>query len=155
MLELFTERGRRAITLAQDLASEQRSPTVSAKHLLGAVLGVDGGQIARAALGVSEAQARQIRTEAIDEPRVALPSSVGLAPVVKRVMLQAAQQALEAESKVDVSHLVIQLLSIDDAAIDQMLTSLGVDREDAYRRANDQRVIDERRPHARLPRREI
>ena len=152
MLELFTERGRRVIALAQDLAPQQGHRTMSVDDLLAAVFRVDGGQPARTALGVSEAQAQQVLTSSISDLRVA--RSIRPAPDAKRVMADAALQAGKADSKADVSHLLVQLLLLDDANVDRMLKALGVDRDEAHRRASDQSAADERRLHARLPRRE-
>ncbi|WP_375504857.1 Clp protease N-terminal domain-containing protein [uncultured Jatrophihabitans sp.] len=154
MLELFTERGRRVIALAQDLAPQHGHRTMSVDHLLAAVLRVDGGQPARTALGVSEAQTQRVPTSFIGDSRVGVARSIRPAPDAKRVMADAALQAGKADSKADVSHLLVQLLLIDDANVDRMLTALGVDRDEAHRRARDQSAADERRLHARLPRSE-
>ncbi len=154
MLELFTERGCRVIALAQELAPRQGHRTMSVEHLLAAVLRVDGGQPARITLGASEAQTQRAVTSMIGDSRVGAARSIRPAPDAKRVMADAALQADKADSKADVSHLLVQLLLLDDANVDRMLTALGVDRDEAHRRACDESAADERRLHVRLPRRE-
>ncbi|MGH9291568.1 MAG: Clp protease N-terminal domain-containing protein [Acidimicrobiales bacterium] len=127
MFELFSERSRRVLVLAQEEARLLRHHRIGVEDLLLGLLHDSGSLAARALgfLGISlEAARARIAATPSARPVDRPPPFTGPA---KRALERAHQVSLAMdETTVTTKHLLLGLLDVDDASSSQLLGSFGV-----------------------------
>jgi ATP-dependent Clp protease ATP-binding subunit ClpC len=132
VLERFTKRGRRVVTLAQEEARLLEHVHIDTAHLLVALTRVEDGGAARVlrVLGLTPERARQetVRLTASGSSDGPRPAELPLTPAAKDTLDAARREALAlGHDRVTDTHLLLGLLSPLDAVARRVLVDAGLD----------------------------
>lgn len=133
MMERFTARAKRVLTLAQQEAMNLKHDYIGTEHLLLA-LTVDGASLAAqllAAMGVKEESLRAKVAE-LSPPKEQGAKEIAVAPRAKKAIELAVEEAADmGRDYVGTEHILLGLIDEGEGRAAQALESLGLDLEDA------------------------
>jgi hypothetical protein len=130
VFERFTDRGRRALVLAQEESRILNHSVIGTEHLLLGLIGEQEGVAAKAleSLGVSLPGARRQVEEIVELAAIAPEGSPPLTPRVKKVFELSFREALNfGHSHIGTEHLLLGLVGEGEGVGAQALRSMGVD----------------------------
>lgn len=143
MVDRYTEKAKRVLLEAQDLAMRLRSPHVQPEHILLALIrqsdGIAAQILKRLGVDLEQLQMDLERELSVTAGRLTT-SEPTLTPASKRVLLLAADEAKSLGDKhIGTEHLLLGLLRDKHGTSARLLTRYGVRFEDVRRKIYDER----------------
>lgn len=131
MFEYFTEDARRVIVLAQEESRRLGHRDIRTEHLLLGLLHIDDDDTASAVLGVTLAAVSQAVAAASPPDSAAATGHIPFSTQAKHALELAFAESSRQGGSTGPAHLLLGVLIVKDPQVNQVLTSLGVDLDDA------------------------
>ena len=134
MFERLTDQARRVVVLAQEEARRLRHDYVGSEHLLLGILAVQDGGAARTlvSLGVTLELARDRIVRTVGRGEQDSPGAIPFTPRAKKLLVLALEEALNrSDDYIGTQHILLAVVSEDEAVAAGILRDLGVDLERA------------------------